>query len=146
MSGRIMVNGEAYPSAETTLPPEGKQFLEAWAGVNEDGVIYYDAEGWARYRAAWRETAVLTRIEFVLAAVGAGILAEEDAEGAARGEWPASFADALNTIPEAEQLAAKVTWAGLKEVPRSSSLLASIASAAAVTDEQLDTMFGYDGQ
>lgn len=92
--------------------------------------------------AALRAAASLSRADFIIAAVGAGIIAPADAGPAARGEVPASMQAVLSHLPEAMQVEAAVRWGASTIIERTNSVLAAIAAEMGVTDEQLDALFG----
>lgn len=86
-----------------------------------------------------RATASLSRRDFCLATVVAGLLQPADAVEAARGGWPASFAAA---VPPEQAVAAQIIWASANTVDRMDPLLLQVASAQNITDAHLDAMFG----
>ena len=88
-----------------------------------------------------RETASLSRREFCLATVAAGLLQPAEAVEAARGGWPASFAAA---VPPEQSVAAQIIWASANTVDRMDPLLIQVAASQSppITDTQLDAMFG----
>ena len=86
-----------------------------------------------------RLSSYLSRRDFCLAAMSAGILSEADAIEAARGGWPASFASA---VPAGQETAAQIIWASVSRIDRMDPLLLQVALAQNITVEALDTMFG----
>jgi len=92
--------------------------------------------------AARRSSASLTRREFCLAMVSAGILAPADAVAAARGEWPGSMADFLLFLTEAESADAQIEWAAAGHIDRLAPLVLVMGSWIGLTDAALDTIFG----
>ena len=110
------------PAAPVELPP-----------------VHIDGEDLESRRAA----AATSRAKFCLALMDAGILTEGEAEIAARGEWPASFADALAFLPANIPAArAKVVWAGVGEVRRTDPVLLAVQAYKGLTDAQVDALFG----
>lgn len=95
----------------------------------------------------WRDTATLSRRQFCLACLQAGLLTPDDAVIAATGGWPASFDAALAGLSTIEVAAAKVEWAAVSVIRRSAPLLSVVQASTegAVTDETLDAMFGWQG-
>lgn len=89
-----------------------------------------------------RARAFLTRGEFLLAVVSAGIITAEVAEEAADGSWPAEFDTFLAGLSAEQRIIAKTTWADGGNVRRNNAILALIAAHKGVTDTQLDAMFG----
>lgn len=112
---------------------------EAWA------VTPLSAEEKAANLAAWRETATLTRRQFCLACLQAGLLTPDDAVTAASGGWPSSFDAALAGLSAMEVAAAKVEWAAVSTIRRTAPLLVAVQAVAGVTDAQLDALFGWVG-
>ena len=97
----------------------------------------------AEARSTWRNTARLSRAEFCIALKRAGVLSVQEAMAAAKGDWPASFAAALAGVADADE--AEILWAGVSTVERMHPLLVVLQAAAGLTDEQLDTLFGWQG-
>jgi hypothetical protein len=93
----------------------------------------------------WRENATLTRRQFCLACLQAGLLSPEDAVVAAKGDWPVSFDAALVGLSEMEVAAAKVEWASVSTIRRNAPLLAVVQTTAGITDGELDALFGWQG-
>ena len=95
-------------------------------------------------REDWRKTASLTRAEFVDATADMGLLTNDEAVAAAKGDWPSSFDIALPDNPTYARKS-KVLWATVTEIKRNADLIqAIIASPIPVTDEQVDALFGYE--
>lgn len=95
--------------------------------------------------AAWRDSVTLSRRQFCLACLQAGLLSPDDAVIAARGDWPASFNAALAGLSEMEVAAAKVEWAAVSVIRRNAPLLAVVQATAGVSDAVLDALFGWAG-
>lgn len=93
--------------------------------------------------AAWRASATMSRTEFCLALVVAGILSSAEAIGAARGDIPASFEPVVAAIPEPAQTAVRIRWAAMTEVERLNPFVAMVAEAAAIPAATLDAIFGW---
>lgn len=95
--------------------------------------------------AAWRDTATLTRRQFILACLDAGLLSEVDAVTAATGGWPATFDAALIGLSDRQKAEARVEWAAASSIWRNAPLLSTVQATAGVTDAQLDALFGWAG-
>jgi len=93
----------------------------------------------------WRNNATLTRRQFCLSCLQAGLLSSDDAVIAAKGDWPASFDAALAGLSEMEVAAAKVEWASVSTIRRNAPLLAVVQATVGITDDQLDVLFGWQG-
>ena len=102
-----------------------------------------EAEWEANKLPEWRSNATLSRRQFCIAAYRAGLLSETDAVLAAKGEWPASFDAALVGLPANVVTEAKIEWAAVSEIRRSAPLLETVRQSAGVTEDVIDTMFGY---
>ena len=89
-----------------------------------------------------RAGASLDLIDFITALVGAGILPPADGIDAAKGNWPATFAAALAGMPDAQKVAAQIEWAAVQRIRRNHPLIAMLASAARLSDAQVDALFG----
>lgn len=155
-----MRNGYYHPDRgywETTKAPTDRILANYPVGTIEvpkrpspDHV--WDGGAWAISDAAvaarlseWRKGASLTRRQFCLACLQAGLLTPDDAVTAASGGWPASFDAALVGLSAMEAAAAKVEWAAVGTIWRNAPLLAVVQATAGVTDDQLDTLFGWGG-
>lgn len=94
----------------------------------------------------WRNSAALTRAQFCIGAKRLGLLPEQDAVAAAKGEWPQSFADALAALPvEIDATEAQITWAATATVARMDPILLAVAASKGIAYTQLDAMFGWAG-
>lgn len=136
-------------------PDKLPDWASAWIDANDDTYIgqQFDgqkfvervptAEELAAKLAEWRYNATLSRRQFCIAAYRAGLLSEADAVLAAKGEWPASFDAALTGLPANVVTEAKIEWAAVSEIRRSAPLLETVRQSNGVTEEALDTMFGY---
>lgn len=96
-----------------------------------------------RTLAAWRSEATLTRRQFCLACLRAGLLTPDDAVIAARGFWPPSFDAAISGLTPEQKAEAQIEWAAVSVIRRDAPLLAAVQATAGVTDEQLDGLFGW---
>ncbi|NKE43373.1 hypothetical protein HB662_01185 [Roseomonas frigidaquae] len=91
--------------------------------------------------------AEVTLRQLLFALVGAGWITEAEALAAARtGEVPASLADILPDLSEAEQSNLRLTWAAMYSAERSSSVWDLFISAGVATAEQVDDLFRAAGQ
>lgn len=151
------------------IPPVGEAYFEVPIGtdpnevyVHEGAVCYYPPRpGLEHYwsfdiaKNCWIDTrdpdaehqgrramASMTRSDFLLAAIRAGIIQPSDAGPAARGEIPPSLAPVFSSMPPEVQLEAVVRWGAATMIDRTNPVLAALAAAMAVTDEQLDALFG----
>lgn len=89
-----------------------------------------------------RQAASMTRSEFLLAAIRAGIIQPSDAGPAARGEIPPSLAPVFASLPPEVQTEAVVRWGAATMIERANPVLAALAEAMAIPDAQLDALFG----
>jgi hypothetical protein len=92
--------------------------------------------------AAWRSTATVSRAEFVIACVGAGILTEADGEKAATGEWPDAFNGFLTGMDFAGRVRARAEWKDNATIRRLAPTLLALQAVAKLTDDQVDALFG----
>jgi hypothetical protein len=141
-TANISVSGQIVDANSVTIP-ETKDFRDAWI-LSEDGTaIEVD---WDLAKTNFRNTAKLSRSDFLNAAADAGMVTDDEAITASLGNWPASFNAILSSDP-VEARKAKVLWASTTDVSRNSDLLAAVvASDIPITDDMLDAMFGYTGQ
>lgn len=89
----------------------------------------------------WRATASLSRAEFCIALKRAGILPTNEAKQAAKGDWPATFANALAGFPDADE--AEIIWAAITTVDRMHPMLLELQTFASLPDEFVDGLFGW---
>ena len=92
----------------------------------------------------WRETATATRKNFCIACASAGILTPEGAIEAAKGNWPTGFESSISSLTQEEQLEVKIDWATTPVISRNHPVIALLASQLDMTEEQVDTLFGYN--
>lgn len=99
--------------------------------------------GALREVSAWRATASLSRTDFALVALGAGLVTAEEAEAWATGrELPSAVAEALESLPEAVRVPARIRALASTTVERAHPLIGVIASHLGLTDAQVDALFG----
>ena len=84
----------------------------------------------------------ITRRQLILALLAGGRITAEDALAAATsGTLPAPFATVLASMPAADALAARITWAAMSVAERSSPLIAVMIAAGTGTAEEWDDGF-----
>lgn len=84
----------------------------------------------------------ITRRQLILALLAGGRITAEDALAAATsGTLPAPFAAVLASMPAADALAAKITWASMSVAERSSPLIGLMIEAGTGTAEEWDEVF-----
>lgn len=121
------------------------QTQEIWQALQaRDDIAPYVGPTDEELRAGWRASAFLSRMEFVLACKRAGILSTDEAIEAAKGDWPASFADAL-ADPDVgmDPDEAQIIWAAASQVERLHPLIAAVQTHRDMTDDEVDALFGY---
>ena len=79
--------------------------------------------------------------QLFLAASGAGIITQAEAEAAAAGTMPALFSTAVAALPSAEAFEARVRFARMQVVERDNPLIAILQAATSMTSEQVDDFF-----
>lgn len=93
--------------------------------------------------AAWRSQAWLPKLEFALAAMHAGLITAQEAEGwAAAQAFPAVVLTALATLPAAEQAEARIRMIASANVRRDSPFIALMAAHLGMSEAQVDALFG----
>ncbi len=131
--------------------PENEQCREVMALI-EGGLIVAEANA---SKTVVAEAITLSKIDFCRALYAAQILPADLVVDAARGKWPSTFEAAIAGLPEAEQVDAKLAWAGAESVRRNAplflSLLGHYAKAMKLSDAKAvalgDKIFGIgDGQ
>lgn len=90
-----------------------------------------------------RRGASLSAVDFAIAALGAGLITEAEAEGWVTGNAiPAVVVSALATLPEEQRVAARLRMIGPTTVRRDSPFIALLAGHIGLTDAQVDALFG----
>ena len=88
-----------------------------------------------------RSNASLTKDDFILAALDAGVLSEADAEEATSG-WPTRWNAFFDGQPARDRIKAKARWASTTTVRRNAPLIEALAAFKGLTPEQVDALFG----
>lgn len=148
VAGGIQINREIDASTMTSemVMPEDTGWSDAVAAAAHFGgeVTAPPIETPEQLLAAARATASMTRSDFLLVAIRAGIIAPSDAGPAARGEIPPSLGPIFEDLPSDVQIEAVVRWGAATMIERMNPVLAVLAEAMAITDEQLDALFGIN--
>lgn len=118
-------------------------YPELWEEVAASGPTAYVAPTEAETRERWRQSAILTRVEFCAALMATGILSRSEAIAAAKGDWPTSFGPMLDSMAEAEADAALILWAGIATIERVHPLLEAVRHFKGLSQEDVDALFGY---
>jgi hypothetical protein len=85
---------------------------------------------------------VISRRQLLIALVAAGLITEAEALAAAKtGEVPAAIDAFFATLPPAQQIAARITWATMTQVERHHPLVQGVIDANLATAEQVDALF-----
>lgn len=90
----------------------------------------------------WRETASLSKKQFCINAHKAGLLTEDEAILAAKGDWPESFTTALYGLTSSQVVEAKIEWASISVVRRNAPLLEIVRASQNISESLVDTVFG----
>ena len=113
-----------------------------WAEWDHLAKAWFDPRDPAEVLAAARAAASMSRSDFLLAVIRAGILPASDAGPAARGEIPPSLVPVFAAMPAEVHLEAVVRWGAATVIARLDPILGLLAEALNVTPEQLDALFG----
>ncbi|MBA85232.1 MAG: hypothetical protein CML60_10500 [Rhodobacteraceae bacterium] len=97
-----------------------------------------------------RAEAVLTRATFCSALHATGVLPVSEAVEAAKGNWPATFAEFTAAMSEADAADAQIRWAAATSIHYADDLLQQLALAHADGDQAtatatLDAVFNLGG-
>jgi hypothetical protein len=130
-----------FTASSDDVEPLGVAVFQAAQGIAEAFAPPPDPSE-AEVLAAWRSTATVSRAEFVIACVGAGILTEADGEKAATGEWPDAFNGFLTGMDFAGRVRARAEWKDNATIRRLAPTLLALQAVAKLTDEQVDALFG----
>lgn len=93
---------------------------------------------------AFRMSADISKPKFCFGVHALGLLSDAELEAMAKGDWPKSFDHVVAGMSDEQKLKARVAWAATSEIPRLDPVLSMFVSAGVVTDDQLDTMFGWE--
>lgn len=89
-----------------------------------------------------REQMSLSDIQFSIAAVAAGFLTAEEAEGwVARGDIPTVALAAIAALPEEVRPVARIRFAGARTLARNDPFVGLVAQVLQMTPEQVDDFF-----
>ncbi|TNF16838.1 MAG: hypothetical protein EP320_00845 [Rhodobacteraceae bacterium] len=95
---------------------------------------------------AWRQTAWREKTKFLIWAKRIGLISANEYLAACRGEWPASFTDALSSLPgNIDPIEAQGVFAAASEFWRMDPVLNAVAADKGVSDAELDVGFGWVG-
>lgn len=89
-----------------------------------------------------RATAAIDRALFCNRLAEQGVLTDDEAISAAKGDWPAAMLSFLGFLTTAQQRDAQITWASCATVERNHWLVLSMISLGIVTEAVADSVFG----
>lgn len=145
----ILVDGEypidAYFANGSVNIPEGRPGPENYWIFDPVEQEWFDGRTESEILAqhiARRNTATLSRIDFLIAAKNAGLISESDAEAAAESQIPPSMSPLFASLSPADQFEARIRWKAATIIERMNPLILQWASILGVTDQQLDVLFG----
>lgn len=120
--------------------------LAAYDGLVTDGQIDWgqiipETAALAANRAEWRANRVVSKLDLMLALVATGVISEASAMSAG---IPAEFAAVVDAMPNPPRNELRIRWAHLAEVPRMHPLILVLQGELGWSEEQVDTLFGWD--
>ena len=89
-----------------------------------------------------RDSAGLTKSNFLLACMGTGILTPAESATAARGIVPDSFQSTVDALDPMTRDYLAVIWPAVTHIGRMDPFLLAIATIQGISDETLDALFG----
>jgi len=92
--------------------------------------------------AAWRSTVDMDKGAFCIGLMRLGVLPAAEAVAASKGEWPATFANAVAILP-IDPDEAQIIWAATARVRRLHPILLALIPQSPLTDAGVDAMFGW---
>jgi hypothetical protein len=98
----------------------------------------------AQKRIEWRQTREISKLDLVLRMVSTGLISMQSAITAASGGIPSEFEQIVSSMPEEQQIEARIRWAGASMIPRLSPMILAVQNAAGLTNEQVDVLFGWE--
>lgn len=119
------------------MPPQPSD----WAVFDYDTKTWNDEGSREAELKSLREVAEMSRTDFLLVAINAGLILPTDAGPAARGEIPPSLAPVFTSLPTDVQIEAVVRWGAATVIERMNPVLLILAEAMQISDEQLDALF-----
>lgn len=136
--GAYYINAEGEPQP---LPPKPGPWAQ-WDGaewIDPRTPADLEAELQAKRGAAW-----LTRPDFLLACMGAGILTPAEAAAAAQGIVPEPFQSAVDALDPMTQAYLAVIWPTATRIERMDSFIQTIAAVRGFPDALVDQLFGIE--
>lgn len=156
MGADITLRGDGVPAflvEQYDAQPEGEQAI-ARANMNSNSIIVYGDKvcgllmgslnlNGADTQAFFVDAAppvipAITKRQFLIQAVIAGIVEAADAES---GAIPAPIAAVFDSLPTEQKIAARITWATMTVIERNEPLVAAVAAAFGMTESQIDNFF-----
>lgn len=89
-----------------------------------------------------REGSKLSKSEFVLACVDAGILTDAEALDVGRGGWPVAMNDFLDHLTPDQALSVQLEWASVNDIHRTNVFVMTLGSWLEISEADLDELFG----
>lgn len=141
MTSLVNIDGDERPYPDQDLSAM-EAFRSAWKW---EGPLI--AVNWAKHLADFRATAEMEKYDFLVGALDRSWITALEFEAAANGQWLPSFNDALPT-DAIEAAKARGLFSITRVIRRSSPLLTAVANSSTIpiTDRNIDSLFGYDGQ
>lgn len=112
----------------------------------ESATMEWDGNAWFfgdRALTAWRNTTSLKRHDFCISLLDTGVLSDDEALAAHRGEWPPTFDGFLADMPKAAQTRAQMEWVSAQHIRRNHPMIEGLRLMADMTPEQVDELFGW---
>jgi hypothetical protein len=89
----------------------------------------------------------VSRRQLLLGLVAGGWITEDEAVAAATtGAVPAALQAVIDTLPEADRIPARITWAAMTTAYRSDALWTAIIASGTATAANIDTLFDMASQ
>jgi hypothetical protein len=91
----------------------------------------------------WRASSALTKTQFIMACVAAGILTSAEAVAVGRGDWPSAMSGFLIYLSEEQAIEVQIEWAAQMNIRRTNVFVLLLGSWLQYSDAQLDALFGW---
>ena len=147
-SGEALIEGEYDPATiyivdgtPTPLPPKPGPWAQ-WTGtewIDPRTPADLESELQARRSVAW-----LTKSDFLLACMGAGILTPAEAATAAQGIVPEPFQSAVDALDPMAKDYLAVLWPTATRIERTDPFVETIAAVRGFPDALVDQLFGIE--
>lgn len=131
VDGPVVAPGLASPDEATEV------------GIIDWGALITAEAAETAAREAWRQSASLSRAQFLAALIGAGVVTTPEAIAMGSGGIPAALTGAVDAMPDPPKSMLLMLMATAQQFDRLDPFLAGLGDALGWSDEQRDALFGW---